>query len=161
MTVETTPAALMSEDQVVAVLNELVETGKDGEAGFAWCAEHCASVPLRALCVRRAAEAGAAARELPDLVVAHGGQPTASGTKSGVVRRGWVTVVSGMQASDDLTMLDACLRASESALERYRAALRKDLPLTVMAVVQRQCEVEQRGHGDLQHMAERVRAVAH
>jgi hypothetical protein len=53
------------------------------------------------------------------------------------------------------------VRASESALERYRGALRKDLPLTVLALVQRQSEIEQRGHDDLQRMAERMRAVAH
>jgi uncharacterized protein (TIGR02284 family) len=161
MTVETTPAALMSEEQVVDVLNGLVESAKDGEAGFAWCAEHGADAALRGLCVRRAAEAAAAARELQDLVVAHGGQAEDHGTVSGALRRGWVTVLSGLQASDDLQMLTACLRASESALERYRAALRKDLPLTVLALVQRLSEIEQRGQDDLQQMTARLRAVAH
>ena len=161
MTVETTPAALMSEGQVVDVLNELIETAKDGEAGYAWCADHCTAAALRGLCVRRAAEASAAARELQELVLAHGGRPEDQGTVAGALRRGWVTVLSGQQASDDLQMLGASVRASDSALERYRAALRKDLPLTVLAVVQRQSEVEQRGHDDLQQMAERMRAVAH
>ena len=161
MTVETTPAALMSEGQVVDVLNELIETAKDGEAGYAWCADHCTAAALRGLCVRRAAETAAAARELQDLVLTHGGKPEEHGTEAGAVRRGWVTVLSGQQASDDLQMLESCLQASDSALERYRAALRKDLPLTVLALVQRQSEIEQRGHDDLQRMAERLRAVAH
>ena len=161
MPVQTTPAALMSEEQVIAVLNELGETARDSEAGFAWCAEHCTAAALRGLCVRRAAETAAAARELQDLVLTHGGKPETRGTESGAVRRGWVTVLSGLQASDDLQMLDACVQASESALERYRAALRKDLPLTVLALVQRQSEIEQRGHEDLQHMAARLRAAAH
>lgn len=161
MTVETTPAALMSEGQVVEVLNELIETAKDGEAGYAWCADHCTAAAVRGLCLRRAAEAAAVERELQDLVLAHGGRPEDQGTVSGALRRGWVTVLSGLQASDDLQMLVACVHASESALERYRAALRKDLPLTVLAVVQRQSEIEQRGHDDLQQMAERMRALAH
>jgi uncharacterized protein (TIGR02284 family) len=161
MTVETTPAALMSEGQVVDVLNELIEIARDGEAGHAWCAEHCTAAALRGLCVRRAAETAAAAGELQELVLVHGGRPEDHGTVSGAVRRGWVTVLSGLQTSDDLQMLGACVRASESALERYRGALRKDLPLTVLALVQRQSEIEQRGHDDLQRMAERMRAVAH
>ena len=161
MTVETQPAALMSEAQVVAVLNELGETARDSEAGFSWCADHCTAAALRGLCVRRAAESAAAVRELQDLVLTHGGKPEEHGTVSGAVRRGWVTVLSGQQAADDLQMLESCTQASESALERYRAVLRKDLPLTVLALVQRQSEIEQRGHADLQAMAARLRAVAH
>ena len=161
MPVLTTPAALISEEQVIAVLNELAETARDSEAGFTWCAEHCGAAALRGLCVRRAAETAAAARELQDLVLTHGGKPETRGTDAGAVRRGWVTVLSGLPASDDLQMLEACVKASESALERYRAALRKDLPLTVLALLQRQSEIEQRGHEDLQHMAARLRAVAH
>ncbi len=112
MTVETTPAALMSEGQVIDVLNELIETARDSEAGFTWCAEHCTAAALRGLCVRRAAETAAAAVELQDLVLVHGGKPEEHGTVSGAVRRGWVTVLSGLQASDDLQMLGpACARA--------------------------------------------------
>jgi uncharacterized protein (TIGR02284 family) len=128
----------------------------ENAAAYGWCAEHAQAREARALFTRRAAECLAASQELREVAVEHGAKPL----EAEPPRRGWRPAAA--TGSDvDLRMFDAGQRAAAAALECYHAALRKDLPLTVLAVVQRQCEVEQRGHDDVRQLHEQIRAEVH
>ncbi|EWS57003.1 hypothetical protein X551_00137 [Methylibium sp. T29] len=73
----------MSDKQVIQILNELIETSKDGQYGFAKCAERAESVALKQTLQARAAECESAAVELQALVLQHGGSPEDHGSVAG------------------------------------------------------------------------------
>lgn len=147
-----------SDADVVHVLNELIENCKDGEYGFGKCAEHAKSPQLKQSFTSRAAECQTAATELQDLVVRHGGRPEKSGTVAGSVHRGWLALRGTVALNDDLSMLEECERGEDTAIARYRAALKKDLPPTVQAVVQRQAMGAQRNHDEIKRLRDQLRA---
>ena len=137
----------MENSRVVEVLNDLIETCKDGEYGFRTCSERASAASLKQTFQQRAQECASAASELQNLVRQYGGTPEDSGTAAGAVHRGWVRVRDAVTGSDDQAVLDECERGEDSALARYRAAMKEDaLPADVRAVVQRQMDGVQRNH---------------
>jgi uncharacterized protein (TIGR02284 family) len=128
----------MDNSEVVDVLNELIETSKDGEYGFTTCAERATSVELKETFLRRARDCARAAGELQALVAQDGGKAEDSGTVAGAVHRGWVSVRDALSGTSDEAILDECERGEDVALSRYRKAMRgEDLPPAVRQVVDR------------------------
>ena len=72
---------------VVSVLNDLVETSKDGEKGFRKAAEDAHDAQLKTMFLSRAEDCMRGARELQDAVQALGGKPETGGSVSGALRR--------------------------------------------------------------------------
>jgi uncharacterized protein (TIGR02284 family) len=149
----------MDDSDVVDVVNDLIETSKDGEYGFRTCAEHSRRPELQVLFSRRASECRQAAEELANLVVEFGGEPETSGSVSGAIQRGWLAMRGSVALADDLSMLEACERGEDAALARYQDALKKNLPLAVMGVVSRQCEGVQRNHDLIRDRRNLMRAT--
>jgi hypothetical protein len=147
----TPPAPVLSGQQLIEVLDQLANVDAENAVSYAWCETHAQARELRALFTRRAAECLAASQELREVSLEHGARPQ----EAEPPRRGWRPPPGG--ADGDLRLLDAAAGAAAAALETHHAALRRDLPLTVLAVVQRQCEVEQRGHEDLRQLHEQLR----
>jgi uncharacterized protein (TIGR02284 family) len=123
---------------VTAVLNDLVETSKDGERGFRKAAEDAHDTQLRALFVSRAEDCTRGARELQDVVQQLGGKPATGGTVSGALRRGWNDVKSAVAGRSDYEILAECEKGEDVAKKHYSDALEKDLPADVRMVVDRQ-----------------------
>jgi uncharacterized protein (TIGR02284 family) len=149
----------MTNDDVTDVLNDLIETCKDGQFGFDACAKHTHSSELRSLFSARAEGCENAARELQELVVQYGGKPESSGSAAGALHRGWLAVRGSLTSQSDRSMLDECERGEDTALQRYRDALRQDLPASVRAVVERQCEGVERNHDMIKGLRDRFDAA--
>jgi len=64
----------MERDDVVDVLNDLIETSKDGEYGFKECAEHAKSPNIKSVLAARSASCASGAAELQRLVATYGGE---------------------------------------------------------------------------------------
>lgn len=153
-------SAVMTDDAVVEAINDLIETSKDGEYGFRVCAEHCKSAQLKAFFERRSAECRQGAQELQMIVAEYGGKPETGGTVSGAMHRGWLAVRGTVALNDDLSMLEECERGEDIAKDRYRKALKKELPTTVLVVVQRQAEGVQRNHDEVKRLRDELRATS-
>ena len=137
----------MENSRVVEVLNDLIETSKDGQYGFSTCASRVGSASLKQVFEQRAQDCASAAAELQRLVVQYGGKPEDSGTVLGAAHRGWVSVVDAVTGSDDQAVLNECERGEDRALARYRAALKEEgLPADVQALISRQQQGAQRNH---------------
>jgi uncharacterized protein (TIGR02284 family) len=137
----------MENSRVVEVLNDLIETSKDGQYGFSTCASRVGSESLKQVFEQRAQDCAKAVAELQALVVQYGGTPEQSGSVAGAVHRGWVSVVDAVTGSDDKAVLNECERGEDAALARYRAALKQDgLPADVLALITRQQQGVQRNH---------------
>jgi uncharacterized protein (TIGR02284 family) len=122
----------------VSVLNDLIETSKDGEQGFLKAAEDATDPKLKTLFAGRADECARAVRELQARVVQLGGKPEDRGSVSGALHRGWVDVKSALSTRDNHAILAECERGEDVAKKRYRDALDKDLPADIRALVELQ-----------------------
>jgi uncharacterized protein (TIGR02284 family) len=131
------------------VLNDLLESSRDGEYGFTACAEHADSAQLKSVFQRHARECAAAAVELEHEVRRLGGEPASGGTVAGALHRGWVSVKSALSVHDDKAVLQECERGEDAAVARYRKALKASLPLDVRALVERQSQGAQRNHDEV------------
>lgn len=151
----------MDNSKIVDVLNDVIETCKDGQQGFTTCAEHATSPVLRETLMRRASECAAAATELSSLVLQYGGTPEDSGSVSGALHRGWVRVVDALSGKSDQALLNECERGEDAALAAYRKALKEpDLPSDVLAVLSRQMLGAQRNHDEVKLLRDQYKATA-
>ena len=143
------PMDVVDNEDVVDVLNDLLESSRDGEYGFTACAEHADSAQLKSVFQRHARECAAAAVELEHEVRRLGGEPASGGTVAGALHRGWVSVKSALSVHDDKAVLQECERGEDAAVARYRKALKATLPLDVRALVERQSQGAQRNHDEV------------
>lgn len=142
----------------IDVLQELVETCKDGEYGFQQCADHAKREDLRAMFRQRADDCRRGASQLQEHIRQLGGHVPDSGSAMGAVHRGWVATRAAMTSYDDKAMLEEAERGEDNALARYRKALEKPLPENVRQVVQHQCDGVQRNHDEVKRLRNEARA---
>lgn len=148
----------MEKKEVVATLNDLIQTCKDGVEGFRTCAEDIKNPELKTYFADRAERCNRAAEELQDLVIAYGGDPATSSHTSGTLHRRWVDVRSAITGKSDQDVLDECERGEDVAKEYYQAALKKDLPEEVRLVVEDQYEGVKLNHDQVRNMRNQERA---
>jgi uncharacterized protein (TIGR02284 family) len=149
----------MSNDDVVDVLNNLIETCNDGAKGFNACADQAKAPELKSVFSARAAECARAAEELQAQVLACGGRPDSGGSASGAIHRGWVKLRSAVAPAGDHTLLEECERGEDVAVASYRKALEKELPPQVRSLVARQAEGAQRNHDQIRALRDRYPAT--
>jgi uncharacterized protein (TIGR02284 family) len=128
----------MDDDDVIDVLNNLIETCKDGENGFRTCAEDVKSPELKQIFNTASRRCAEAARELKIEVHQLGGKPEDSGSVSGAMHRGWVNVKAAIVGKDEQAVLAECERGEDVAKVSYEKALKQDLPPHIRALVERQ-----------------------
>ncbi|RYF79790.1 MAG: PA2169 family four-helix-bundle protein [Comamonadaceae bacterium] len=148
----------LANDEVVDVLNDLLENCRDGEYGFRACAEEVESPAAKQLFERRAAGCREAEAQLLPLIAAYGGKPAEGGTTSGALHRGWVHVKGSVGANSELAILESCERGEDTAIARYRKALKQNLPSDVRAVVEQQAQGAQRNHDEIRDLRNVARA---
>jgi uncharacterized protein (TIGR02284 family) len=150
----------MTNDDIVDILNDLIETSKDGEFGFNACAAHVSSNDLKSLFTKRALDCRAAASELQPYVFEYGGKPDQSGSTSGALHRGWVAVKGSLMGFSDEAMLDECERGEDIAVSRYRKALKQGgLPPALQAIVERQSFGVQHNHDQIKRLRDDLKAT--
>lgn len=147
-------------DDVIDTLNALIESCRDGEYGFKECAEHMKAQDIKTLLLRHADECRAAASELASQIRQLGGKPDDGATTSGALHRGWVSVRGQLSGYTDLAMLNECERGEDTALARYRKALKENLPPAIKALVERQAQGAQRNHDQIKAMRDALRSAS-
>src|SRR4029434_8027873 len=144
---------------VTSILNDLIETSKDGEKGFRTSAEDTRSGELKSVFVGRADECAKAAATLQQLVTRLGGDPESDGSVAGAVHRGWVNLKSSVTDRSDLAILEECERGEDVAKAQYRKALEADLPDDIRGIVQRQYDVLARTHDQVRGLRDPYRST--
>ena len=142
----------MDQDDVIATLNDLIETCKDGEAGFQACADGVNNSLLTSFfeygarrCAQGAAQLQAKIREL-------GGDPGRGGSMLGAAHRGWMDVRSAIVGMDDRAILTECERGEDYAEKAYSSALRENLPPDVRSLIAKQFRVVKQNHDHVREM---------
>ena len=149
----------MDNHDIVKMLNELIETCKDGEYGFSTCAEHAQSAELRTLFRNRAQDCRTGGQQLQELVRECGGKPDERGSATGAIHRGWVAALGTIAGASDERMLEEAERGEDAAVARYRKALKQDgLPPSVRGVIERQMTGVLRNHDQVKALRDRLHA---
>jgi uncharacterized protein (TIGR02284 family) len=144
---------------ITSILNDLIETSKDGEEGFRAAAEDSKNAELQAMFLRRAGDCASGADELQQLVAGLGDEPEDSGTVAGAVHRGWVNLKAAISSRTDLAILEECERGEDVAKASYSKALKDTLPEDIRIVVQRQYEGVLKNHDQIRDLRDRYRAT--
>ena len=137
---------------IVSVLNDLIETCKDGANGFRTAAAAVQHADAKALFTSRVPAIERAAAELQAEVRRLGGDPETTGSVAASVHRGWIGLKAAVTGKDDAAIITECERGEQLAVKNYEDALEKELPAEVRAIVERQYR------GAVQNL-ERVRAL--
>jgi uncharacterized protein (TIGR02284 family) len=148
---------LMDGDHIIDTLNALIETCKDGEYGLRLCAEHACRDDLRQFFAERSAACAQAAADLQLMIVPTGGTAEEAGSSRGSVHPGFAALKDAFAGRSDLWLLEACVRGADTALERYRKALDKPLPVLVRGVIEQQYEGVKRSHSRVRKLRDEAR----
>ena len=136
----------LSNDEVISTLNGLIETCKDGQAGFTEAAEGVERSDLKTLFYEFAQQRSKFTGELQTLVQTLGGDPENSGSIAGSLHRGWINIKSVVTGKDESSILNECERGEDSAKNAYKAALDNFLPAHILDTVQTQYTSVQAAH---------------
>src|ERR1039457_5579316 len=95
-------------DDVESVLNELIETSKDGEKGFLKAAEDAHDAELKSLFTQCAQRCREGAAELQSQVQAQGGSPAKPASPPAAPPGGGLSLKQARGSRKDLAILEEC-----------------------------------------------------
>jgi uncharacterized protein (TIGR02284 family) len=150
----------MQNDKAISVLNNLIETAKDGERGFKTAAEGLKSGDIKAEFLEFSRQRAQMARELQDEVRRLGGDPEKAGSVSGSLHRGWIDIKSVITGKDDGKIVAEAERGEDVAKGVFEDALKEPLPTTTATLVQQQAAKVRQAHDRVRNLRDREK-VAH
>jgi uncharacterized protein (TIGR02284 family) len=133
--------ATMSNDQVAAVLNELLETCYDGLDGFRTAIKEVDNDEVIAYCESRIQRIDEAAADLYTAVQHLGIHPVEHGHPAARVHRGWIQLRAAVTSGGtNAAIVIEIERGEERAVKTYYDALKKPLPEAIHDMVQDQAQ---------------------
>ena len=151
----------MDTKDTISVLNDLIETSKDGEKGFLECAEDLRDPQLKSTMNQRSRDCATAAAELQQLVRSMGGDPETSTSVAADMHRRWVDLKSMITGKDEEAVLNEAERGEDHALKAYREAIEKINKHNLVGIrdlVERQYHGVQRNHDQVKALRNQARA---
>lgn len=130
----------------ISILNELIETCRDGQKGFHEAAEAVQSNHLRSMFMDFSAQRAQFVGQLQEAVRQLGGDPERSGSVAGALHRGWINLKAAITARDDGQIVAECERGEDVAKHTYEKAVSKSLPSEVRPLVETQYEQVKMAH---------------
>lgn len=142
----------MDNGKLISTLNSLIETSRDGEQGFRTAAEGVTDPQVRTVFQQYSQQRGQFVRDLQQAVSKLGGSAETSGSMSGSVHRGWMTIKEAVTGKDDQAIIAEAERGEDVAKAAFDGALREDLPRDILPLVERMAAQVREAH-------DRVRAM--
>ncbi|HSE92226.1 MAG TPA: PA2169 family four-helix-bundle protein [Methylomirabilota bacterium] len=110
---------MRSDDKVLEVLNDLVETCRDGEQGFRTAADAVSDTHIRRLFSTYSEQRGRFATELSAEIERLGGDPERRGSVAGSAHRGWMNIRSAVSGGSTDSVLAEAERGEDAAKAAY------------------------------------------
>jgi uncharacterized protein (TIGR02284 family) len=124
----------------LGIINKLIETCRDGNAGYLEAAEFAHNAELKTFFSNHAMERARFAAELERAAQRLGEAKTnTSPSLAGTVHRAWIDLKHKLGAGDG-SVLSSVETGESNAKARYAEALAADLPQEIRGVVERQAE---------------------
>jgi uncharacterized protein (TIGR02284 family) len=137
----------MAERTERGVLNQLIETCRDGERGFLSASSHVESPKLKTLFEQMAAQRARIAADLTPHAQRLGGDAAHDGTAAAALHRRWIDIKSLLKRHDDNAILDEVERGDGITLHAFQEALEGMLAPDIRDVVERLYAELRQAHG--------------
>ena len=145
-----------------STLNDVIETLKDGQAGFRAAAEDIQNPELKDLFSRYSLQRSEFAGQLQALAREAGEHdPEDSGSVAGALHRGWIDLKAALASRDEHAVLAECERGEDVAVSAYESALEDaDLSQNVRAILQEQFEEVKAAHDNIKILRDSAKAMS-
>lgn len=150
----------MDNDKVISILNDLIETCRDGQEGFKEASENATSPELKNFFRDASRERVRFVGELQQEVRTLGGDPENSGSTAGALHRVWIDIKGTLTGKDDARILNEAERGEDSAVKAYENALKEGLPANSRLTVQKQFSEIKLTHDRVKQMRDTKSATA-
>ena len=142
------------------IIDNLIETLKDGQEGFKQAAEAVKDPQLKSLFEEYSRQRARFVAELRSQA-----QPPSerdsdvSGSAAGALHRGWINLKSALTGGDDHAILAECERGEDSAVDEYRKALNDGLSAPVQDIVSRQFAQVKEAHDRVKSLRDAMKST--
>jgi len=153
-------ATTHTNEDAISVLNDLIETNKDGEQGFRTAAESVNNSELKTLFNTYSQQRARFAAELNNEVLRRGGDPEKTGHVAATLHRGWIDVKQAVTGKSETAVVDECERGEDVAKGNYEDALKKNLPSDLLSVVESQYQEVKAAHDKIRNMKHSMHRTA-
>lgn len=150
----------MDENNAISVVEDLIETCKDGQKGYQDAAQHVKRQDLKAYFNEQSMERGRFAQEL-QAELAKLGKPEkkVSGSASAAMHRAWIDTKVALGGGDK-TILESVESGEDNAKESYQKALSGSLPASLNEILRRQAASVQKAHDKVKMLRDSAEAAA-
>src|SRR6202050_2739311 len=136
----------MNENNAISVIEDLIETCKDGQKGYQDAAAHAKRPDLKTFFNEQSLERSRFAGELEAELIRLGKpDKKVSGSVSGSLHRAWIDTKVGLGGGDK-TILEWLENGEDKAKDAYQKAVTGDLPENIAQIVRRQAARVQAAH---------------
>ena len=150
----------MDNKKTLSVLEDLIETSKDGQQGYRDAAEHAKRSDLKTYFNEQSLERGKFAEELRQ-ELSRLGEPDKkpSGSVAGAMHRAWIDTKVALGGGDK-TILESVESGEDRAKESYQKALTEPIPSNVAEIIRRQAASVQKAHDHVKMLRDAAKAAA-
>jgi|SRR5471030_113020 uncharacterized protein (TIGR02284 family) len=150
----------MDKNDALGVVEDLIETCKDGQKGYQDAAAHAKRADLKTYFNEQSLERARFAGELEQELI-HMGKPDkkVSGSVSAALHRAWIDTKVSLGAGDQ-SILESVEAGEDNAKESYQKALTASIPGNLMEIVRRQAVSVQHAHDKVKSLRDAAKAAA-
>ena len=147
-------------DNGIDILEDLIETCRDGENGFKQAAEKINDPEIRSFFLTQSTERAEFAKELEAEVQRLGkSNPEHKGSTAGALHRSWMGLKEALGGGTK-SILESAEKGEDSAKDAYEKALTdEDLPPIARPIVQRQAQIIRFAHDRVRHLRDTTKAA--
>jgi uncharacterized protein (TIGR02284 family) len=150
----------MDQNNAVDVLEDLIETCKDGQKGYQDAASHAKRSALKTFFNEQSLERARFAGELQEERIRLGKTDKKdSGSVSATLHRAWIDTKVSMGAGDK-AILESVEAGEDNAKQAYQKAVTADLPENLAQIVRRQAASVQKAHDQVKILRDAAKAAA-
>ena len=136
-----------------ALLNELVETLKEGEKGYAEAMTDVEDADLKETFKEFALQRSGYINEIEDQMLKLNLNPDESTSVTSKVHRAFINLKGLVTGKDRVAILNECERGEDYAVKAYQTALKaQDLPSTVKGIIEKQYQGVQAAHSKIKSL---------
>ncbi len=149
----------MDENNAVSVVEDLIETCKDGQKGYQDAASHVKRPDLKNYFNEQSLERSRFAKELEaELALLGKPEKKVSGSVSGAIHRAWIDTKANLGGGDK-TILESVEQGEDNAKESYQKALSGSLSPNLLEIIRRQAASVQRAHDKVRSLRDTAAAA--
>jgi uncharacterized protein (TIGR02284 family) len=143
--------------ETIDLLNNLVETCKDGCEGFQTAADESKDPNLQSIFRRYSTQRADFARELRQVIGTLGGEPDKHGSVSGALHRGWINIKAAVSSNEPHAVLEEAERGEDAAVAAYRDASEQIYDPVARDLVSRQFTAVKAAHDEVRDLRDSPR----